>query len=60
MPGSGFRLAADRKHWLTNEKNAMKNARLRMLLVALVATRLVADGLADDALKYWPQWRGPR
>ena len=30
-----------------------------MLLAALVATRLMADELPDENLKYWPQWRGP-
>ncbi|MCH8218435.1 MAG: PQQ-binding-like beta-propeller repeat protein [Planctomycetes bacterium] len=33
----------------------MKKARIGMLLVALVSTRLIAD----ESLKYWPQWRGP-
>lgn len=37
----------------------MKRGRIGMLLVALVATRFMADGVADEALKYWPQWRGP-
>ena len=33
----------------------MKKAPIGMLLVALVSTRLIAD----ESLKYWPQWRGP-
>ncbi len=37
----------------------MKNAGFGLLLVALVSTRLMADDVADEALKYWPQWRGP-
>jgi len=37
----------------------MKNVCIGMLLIALVATRLMADDVADEGLKYWPQWRGP-
>jgi outer membrane protein assembly factor BamB len=37
----------------------MKMTRIWMLLVALVSTQLMADDVADVALKYWPQWRGP-
>ena len=37
----------------------MKKASIGILLVALISTRLVADDVADEALKYWPQWRGP-
>ncbi|MAD79873.1 MAG: hypothetical protein CMJ50_03380 [Planctomycetaceae bacterium] len=40
-------------------RNALKKAFIGMLLAALVATRLMADDVADEALKYWPQWRGP-
>ena len=42
--------------------NAMTKTRIGMLLVALVAlvaTPLMADDVADEAPKYWPQWRGP-
>ncbi len=37
----------------------MQKARIGMLLVGLVSTRLIADDVADASLKYWPQWRGP-
>ena len=37
----------------------MKKARVGMLLVALVSTQFIADGVADEALQHWPQWRGP-
>jgi outer membrane protein assembly factor BamB len=40
----------------------MKKACIGILLVALVtlsAVPLKADGITDEALKYWPQWRGP-
>ncbi len=37
----------------------MKKVTIGILLVALVSTPLMADDVADEALKYWPQWRGP-
>ncbi|MDE0596780.1 MAG: PQQ-binding-like beta-propeller repeat protein [Roseibacillus sp.] len=37
----------------------MKNASIGILLIVLVGTRLVADDVADEAQKNWPQWRGP-
>ncbi len=37
----------------------MKKACTGMLLVALVSSRLMAQDVEDEALKYWPQWRGP-
>lgn len=37
----------------------IKKVCIVILLVGLVATRLMADGVADEGLKYWPQWRGP-
>ena len=40
-------------------ENVIKKVCIVILLVALVATRLMADGVADESLKYWPQWRGP-
>ncbi len=30
-----------------------------MLLAALASGQLMADEVADAALKNWPQWRGP-
>ncbi|SVE32825.1 uncharacterized protein METZ01_LOCUS485679, partial [marine metagenome] len=33
----------------------MTRARIVLLLVAMVSIRL----MADESLKYWPQWRGP-
>ena len=29
------------------------------LVLWVVAAPLLAEGVADEALKYWPQWRGP-
>jgi outer membrane protein assembly factor BamB len=40
-------------------ENALKETWVGMLLVALVCSPLMADDVADEALKYWPQWRGP-
>jgi len=37
----------------------MKNAWFAVLLLALASSPLRADDGADEALKYWPQWRGP-
>ncbi|MFP6878431.1 MAG: hypothetical protein VCA37_16515, partial [Roseibacillus sp.] len=37
----------------------MKNASIGILLIMLVGTPLLADDAAEDALKNWPQWRGP-
>ncbi|MGI9456889.1 MAG: PQQ-binding-like beta-propeller repeat protein [Aeoliella sp.] len=37
----------------------MRCAGIGLLLVALCSTRLMADDVADETLKYWPQWRGP-
>jgi hypothetical protein len=40
-------------------ENALKETWVGMLLVVLVCSPLMADDVADEALKYWPQWRGP-
>jgi outer membrane protein assembly factor BamB len=37
----------------------MKNASIGILLIMLVGTPLLADDAAEEALKNWPQWRGP-
>ena len=37
----------------------MKKVCIVILLVGLGATRLMADDVVDEGLKYWPQWRGP-
>ncbi len=37
----------------------MKKTSIGILLMALVSPGLMADDVADEALKYWPQWRGP-
>jgi hypothetical protein len=37
----------------------MKKVCIVILLVALVVTRLMAADIADEDLKYWPQWHGP-
>ncbi len=37
----------------------MKKVCIVILLAGLGATRLMADDVADEGLKYWPQWRGP-
>jgi len=45
-----------------NREHAMRKARIGMHLVAtvvLTAARVKADAVADESLKYWPQWRGP-
>ncbi len=40
-------------------ETVVKKISIALLLAALVSTPLRAADLAEEAVKYWPQWRGP-